>query len=197
MGQYYKVVILKGDIIVGWLSGHNFNTGVKLMEHAYMGNLFVEIVEQLISPDGEFYKNQVVWAGDYADDESSEFCKNNLQLGGSDLVANLYSLVEEKRDLKIRSFEKTLEYYRYVVNHTKKLYVDKENSSTEIHPLPLLVSEGNGRGGGDYVRGNNMELCGTWARDSISVENIAPEGYTELVPNFHERDDELTSHFMK
>jgi hypothetical protein len=73
------------------------------------------------------------------------------------------------------------------------LYVDKEKSLNQfedevwkfiVHPLPLLVSEGNGLGGGDY-RGNNKELCGTWTRDSISVENVIPDGFTELVPNFY------------
>jgi hypothetical protein len=48
----------------------------------------------------------------------------------------------------------------------------------------LLVSEGNGLGCGDY-HGNNKELCGTWSRDSISVDNIILDGFTELIPNFH------------
>ena len=58
-------------------------------------------------------------------------------------------------------------------------------SGIELHPLPLLVSEGNGRGGGDY-NGNNNELCGTWARDCISVEKNIPDNYTELTCDFYE-----------
>jgi hypothetical protein len=54
-----------------------------------------------------------------------------------------------------------------------------------IHPLPLLTAEGNGRGGGDY-RGNYNNLCGIWSRDSISVANEVPEGYTALECNFRE-----------
>jgi hypothetical protein len=71
--------------------------------------------------------------------------------------------------------------------------VDKENPLNKkqdgygdiIHPLSLLVSEGNGLGSGDY-RGNNDMLCGSWARDSISVETAVPDGFTELVPKFYE-----------
>ena len=54
-----------------------------------------------------------------------------------------------------------------------------------IIPLPLLVSEGNERGGGDYY-GNNKELCGTWARDCISVEKTIPDDFVELKCDFYE-----------
>jgi len=49
-----------------------------------------------------------------------------------------------------------------------------------------LVSEGNGNGGGDYF-GRNEELCGTWARDIISVEDSIPaDYYSEMVCDFAE-----------
>ncbi|KAH3691136.1 hypothetical protein Pelo_19957 [Pelomyxa schiedti] len=42
--------------------------------------------------------------------------------------------------------------YRYIVNHSKRQYVDKSGClSLSIHPLPLLLAEGNGRGCGDFV----------------------------------------------
>jgi hypothetical protein len=73
--------------------------------------------------------------------------------------------------------------YPYLVNHTKKQYVDKRKE--EIHPLPLLTAEGNGAGGGDY-RGDNEILCGDWARDVISIETEPPVGYEELLCKFRE-----------
>ena len=80
---------------------------------------------------------------------------------------------------------------RYVVNHSRHLFVDKYNvkeikdwKGAKIHPLPLLTCEGNGRGGGDF-RGENVWV-GTWARDIISVESKKPKGYTEITPNFNE-----------
>jgi hypothetical protein len=71
--------------------------------------------------------------------------------------------------------------YPYIVNHTKRLYVVKDIPpgvrSLRINPLPLLTAEGNGRGGGDFG-GTDEDKVGSWARDVISVEKVAPEGYT-------------------
>jgi hypothetical protein len=55
----------------------------------------------------------------------------------------------------------------------------------QIHPLPLLTCEGNGRGGGDYG-GNDQNLVGLWARNTISVSNDIPDGYEELLFTLHE-----------
>jgi hypothetical protein len=85
--------------------------------------------------------------------------------------------------------EKDTTIYRYIINHSKKQFVDKMASKAEeegmkYHPLPLLTCEGNGRGGGDY-RGDSP-LIGSWARDVISVEVEAPADYKELVFNLLE-----------
>jgi hypothetical protein len=69
--------------------------------------------------------------------------------------------------------------YTYIVNHTKKVYVKKTG---DLHPLPILTAEGNGRGGGDY-HGPNIDMVGTWARDVISMENEAPD-YTLIECGF-------------
>jgi hypothetical protein len=96
----------------------------------------------------------------------------------SDNDANLYNMASED---KVMNNEINQEYkdkpYRYIVNHTKKQYTDKD--AEHFHPLPLLTAEGNGRGGGDY-RGLNEDKIGIWARDVISIEKAAPEGYEEL-----------------
>jgi len=141
------------------------------MEHSYVGNNFVEAVESLIRPEGMFYRSRLVWAGDYADNEEG-------------LDVNLYMLSSNKINDAKMSYptESNMSTYRYIVNHTKKQYVIKKPYT--IHPLPLLTSEGNGRGGGDY-RGDNV-LVGTWARDIISVEQECPVGYSELVCEFSE-----------
>lgn len=237
MGQYYRTIILEDGVILAWLAGCRYMSGIKLMEHSYINDNFIKIVEELISPEGKYYKKQLVWAGDYAPWEEN-------------LENNLYELTKEKEDLEIPSLfqqknkrmneisnkisldemlkdDKLLEealkneetklylneymnlsaefketqflenpkkYYRYIINHTKKLYVDKENSLNQIkninshnnivHPLPLLVCEGD-KSGHDFW-GNNNQLCGTWSRDCISVDNSIPEGFIELVPNFYE-----------
>jgi hypothetical protein len=190
MGQYYIAIILadkgtnaKKEYIRLYIKPHYYNVGAKLMEHSYLGTGFMKIIEGLIGPQGIFYKSRLVWAGDYAkedlDSESDEDC------------GNLYHLTESVDNYKkcYTSVVSDVGYYRYIVNHTQKMYVDKEKCILEeaynIHPLPLLTSEGNGRGGGDY-RGSNEHLCGTWARDTVSMENTIPDDYNELVCEFSE-----------
>ena len=177
MGQYYLAIILgnqpdvdynEQEVIRYVLSP--FGCGSKIMEHSYIDNPFVSRFEQLIGQCGVFYKSRIVWAGDYADKEkNSEY--------------NIYHVAQDIQPISLPQFQI---YYRYIVNHTKKEYVDKERLSNEIHPLPLLVCEGNQRGGGDYW-GKNSDLCGTWARDVISMDTDKPsDKYSELVCNFSE-----------
>jgi hypothetical protein len=112
-----------------------------------------------------------VWAGDYADNEvylTEGYCKIKLyEMCGDD---NIVSAPRPNVN----------EFYRYIINHTKKQYIDKLNkmNSDKIHPLPLLTCEGNGRGGGDYY--GTESFIGSWARDVISVSNIQPNDFEEF-----------------
>jgi hypothetical protein len=173
MGQYFIAIILgenqenKKEIIRFYIEAFA-NSGAKLTEHSYIGNPFVSTFEHFLTPEGMFYKSRVVWAGDYANNEE-----------GSD--KNLNSIIN---DYPEKSFHvitnqqmKTTEDYRYIINHTKKQYVDKKKN--KYHPLPLLTAEGNGRGGGDYY-GIDEKKIGSWARDVISSEKEKPEDYEEL-----------------
>jgi hypothetical protein len=183
MGQYYIVFILapknqtQQDVIRHWISPRTYGDGVKLMEHSYMRNSFVLLVESLLSPAGSAYMSRIVWSGDYADKEP-----------GSD--GNLQELGRSNQQFTSPMVKKITDY-RYIVNHDKQQYVDKQKKyldedgnevESRIHPLPLLTVEGNGRGGGDYYGENDK--VGIWARDVISVEMEAPADYTELEVNF-------------
>ena len=64
MGQYYKPVNVDK---MEYLYSHDFDNGLKLMEHSYIGNSFVEAVERLLSPGGSWHRCHLVWAGDYMD----------------------------------------------------------------------------------------------------------------------------------
>ena len=167
MGQYYKPTSVDK---MESLYSHDYGQMSKLMEHSYIGNDFVAIAENLLSPEGKWYKNGFVWAGDYADVEPS-----------GDTLYTLAEEIEGEEEVHPKSTG------RYIINHTDKDYVDKnivpqDEEGWKVHPLPLLTCEGNGRGGGDYRKDNNW--IGAWARHRISVENSIPEGYTELIPNF-------------
>lgn len=181
MGQYYKPVILAANkkTVLKWMYSHSFGNGLKLMEHSWIGNGFVSTFQTLIKDNPQ----RVCWAGDYADN-----CK--------DRESNLYHRCKESLEVKPTE---TTEEIRYVINHSKKQFVDTTKcpvSDTwtdpatgkvytyKVHPLPLLTCEGNGRGGGDF-HGSN-KYVGTWARDLISVSDTKPSDYEEIVPKFKE-----------
>ncbi len=176
MGQYYKAILLdkEKENVIGWVSPHSLGSGAKLMEHSWMKNDFVNGFENLI------YKNPipVVWGGDYADAEKNR-----------DVSENFHEMCTNKTQLNPTTVLDT-DKSRYIINHDKKEYVDKENvpidkDGWQIHPLPLLTAEGNGKGGGDY-RGDGSDFVGSWSRCSISVSEELPEGFAELEIYFEE-----------
>lgn len=182
MGQYYIAAFIahsanlkdiKKEDIIAWKPPGNFHNGNKLVEHSYITNNFMAAVEHSISPMGMFHKCRIIWAGDYADPEP---CGQNI-----------HALAREQLN-KIDSVQQGEVSYRFIVNHTKKLYIDKHilegNGNYILHPLSLLTADGNGRGGGDYA-GTGEDMCGTWRLDSISMENSIPKDYTEFIVNFN------------
>lgn len=185
MGQYYVPAILAKNkkTVSTFVYSWDYGNGSKLMEHSWVGNDFVRAFESLIHKNPQI----VVWAGDYA-----EPCKSRK--------SNVQDRCRKKCREKIKQQPQTNltdSDCRFVVNHTKKEFVDTskvkqitaswaEGEDYRIHPLPLLTSEGNGQGGGDYFGKADKNLVGTWARNLISVEPEAPENYKELIVNFNE-----------
>jgi hypothetical protein len=205
MGQYYHGIILAPKVkkqvekVVNWVYSHDIKTtwkrddgtkisignGLKLMEHSYRRNNFVNAFETLIADNPQ----RVVWAGDYADNEPDQkiTVKEEKELNGVKYLVdveeevNLYSLCDDSTKIIPKARRKE---YRFVINHTKKCYVDKRkvpkfNDGWQLHPLPILTCEGNGRGGGDF-RGESS-LIGLWARDLISVSDAEPIGYEKFI----------------
>lgn len=182
MGQYFKAIALNdyGHPIKGWVYSHDFGSGLKLMEHSWMKNPFVNAVEGLLGEGQPWHKSKIVWGGDYADPEPG-FKK---KYKGKEFELNLYGLCDDKNKVvtpKIEPFT-----YQFLINHSKMEYVDKNkvpggNDGWRIHPLPLLTCEGNGQGGGDY--GGESPLIGYWSRDKISVGNTVPADYKEIFFN--------------
>ncbi len=167
MGQYYKPVILKDNkkTVEAWVCSHDYGSGLKLMEHSYLANKFVNSFESLILNNPK----RVVWAGDYADE-----CKGRK--------SNLYNRSLDKNNV-LPTTQVNKNESRYIINHSKKTFVDKnkvpKKDGWQVHPLPILTCEGNGRGGGDFRGDSN--LLGTWSRDVISVESKKPKGFEETV----------------
>jgi hypothetical protein len=151
MGQYYFPCVIETRsgiaVVLAWLSAHRYGNGLKQMEHSYLGNNFVSAFEWLISPAGPHHKAQVVWAGDYG----------GVEKGYSQ---NLYGLCTDENHATPQRGNN----YPFIVNHTKRCFIDKQEVKGEIHPLPLLTMETEGGGGGDY-RGINQHFLGIWARN--------------------------------
>lgn len=160
MGQYFRAFLRNKTIDRIVVSPSEFSTGLKLMEHAYLGEDFTQNVCFIIEALGA---TKVAWVGDYADEYPQ------------------YKQVWSADD----HIQKAVTDYNYkdklLFNHTKKVYIDfneyiEENGSVQddfntrfiVHPLCLLTAVGNGRGGGDY-HGMNEELVGTWCDDEISI----------------------------
>jgi hypothetical protein len=185
MGQYYIAVNLSKE---EFLSPHDFDDGVKLIEHSWTGCELMEAAEKLLSPGGRWHGDSIVWAGDYMD--NGIFLDAEPKKTSND---NLYSFAcNNYRPVKAYSIKPSKNGAgMHIVNHTKKEYVCKaycpqdNDFGWSIHPLPILVSSGNGRGGGDYT-GASIKLAGSWAGDLISIECTPPDGYLEIRPNFQE-----------
>jgi hypothetical protein len=201
MGQYYKPLILKNkenvtdsEQVLAFMYSHDYDNGLKLMEHSWIGNHFVETFENLLSPRGRFTKMRVVWAGDYADGEP-ELTFTNEE--GREVEVNLFTLCnKETNKIKPKTVKKSK--YRFIFNHDTKEFVDKdkcpvtttwtdpktgEEHPYTIHPLPLLTCEGCFRGGGDFHDESNT-FVGKWSRNRISVGDKILKGFTEIIPNF-------------
>lgn len=178
MGQYYHPCMINDHKKVkAWLSAHQYDNGLKLMEHSYLGNNFVDAVVGLMVQGQPWYKQRIVWAGDYADPEF---------IGDKNQHANLYDMCKDEKRINPPSIDLNV---RYLINYKRNSYVDltklpKGRFGFSVHPLPLLTAEGNGRGGGDY-RGNNSYI-GTWARHRLSAEldGFDVSKFKEIVPNF-------------
>lgn len=175
MGQYYKLVILNDarktapnkNKIDKFLHCRCNGVGIgKMCEFSYIENWAVNVfLSELKTP------KRIVCAGDYADNEYRskvnlyELCENHGMEIDFDKVSN-----------KVKNHT-----FRYIINEDKKVYLDlnenlelaKSENECVYHPLPLLISEGNGLGMGDY-EGISMQYVGTWARDLIRVSGKKP-----------------------
>lgn len=186
MGQYYKPVSLDKK---EYMYSHDFKSrykrddgttyttgeGLKLMEHSYIGNKLMNAVENMIIPGGSWYKTKLVWAGDYADAEPG------LPKIDGKYDQNVYCIMEHEGKKIKPTTKRVNKKYHYLTNHTEKFVIDLEKvqefeKGWKIHPLSLLICEGNGRGGGDFL-GEDSRV-GTWARDVISLEDHVIDGYT-------------------
>ena len=192
MGQYYHQIILGENrkSIKAFFYAHKYGNGLKLMEHSYVNNNLVNaVVNYLLDHNG----GRLVWAGDYADNETvtlpvaetlpiwqKEVAEGRTTLSHTafrktsplcqkESEETLYSRCNGDGVLDYDDSERDA-VYAFVNRDKKELFIlwdcVVDVNGYRVHPLPLLTAEGNGRGGGDYW-GSNQRFVGTWARDFI------------------------------
>lgn len=204
MGQYYRPLMIHENGQEWSAYSHAFDNGLKLMEHSWIGNNFVNAVLCRIKDN----PTRVAWMGDYADSIAEESCtfSDGFITSYEDFLAKYKSVWEEDAIIDIPAetpqFELDLDHNAdcYLVNVTKECYIDMEkyiekNSSTQrfdelnlwcINPLPLLTCIGNGFGGGDYHGTIGIGDVGTWAFDKIYITHLRPWNMKEVMYLFQE-----------
>lgn len=203
MGQYYTPVLMgKRYGVQATLYSWDYDNGLKLMEHSYMGNNFVNAVLRKI----DHQPMRIAWMGDYADDYPDDDSKIREPYQQKLLKKNFMRIFDQQGKKRIKpepleGFDKPEDFDGwYLINHSRKAYVDlgeyqRKNGWTEkwtdrngvtherwsvVHPLPLLTACGNGRGGGDYHSNYpDYDKVGTWAFDLIEFASYEPVGFTK------------------
>ena len=194
MGQYYYPTILREKnkrFYSEEFYAIDYDNGLKLTEHSYCGNNFVEtVMAQLLNKPG-----RLAWLGDYH--EVGDFAELNPGLPKS-IEKRFYKHYKSEYDYcagkHVRHYSKPEEVKerqgRFIINHDKKCYIDMveyeknnlactEDDDWHFHPIPLLTAVGNGRGGGDFS-GIGEEDVGRWAGDLLEVRNAKPSGYRNV-----------------
>ena len=207
MGQYYYPTILREKnkrFYSEEYFSHDYKNGLKLTEHSYVGNNFVEtVMAQLFNRPG-----RLAWLGDYH--EKEDFAK--LNPGLPDILEKRFyehykcfvtpGCEEDCKGKHLRYYNKPTEVRerkgRFILNHDKQCYIDmveyeknnltcNEDEDWHFHPIPLLTAVGNGRGGGDFA-GIGEEDVGCWAGDLLEVRDVRPNSYQDVTAdiNFQE-----------
>ena len=173
MGQYYMPVIKNGRKI-NKVYSHDFNNGLKLTEHSYIGNNFVNVVANYLVEN----PSKLYWCGDYAEEDDFNTKKE------FETVYNFaWNSEGERTTLKNTNTEFDWSKDWYFVNNTKKEYLlmpKYEEDKWTYSPISLLTAIGNGRGGGDYEKEDMLSVVGYWAGDIVYLSTQKPECYYDI-----------------
>lgn len=191
MGQYFKPTNLdvKEDMR-SWA----YMTGSKLMEHSYFFNPFVVEVIYLLM--GKWCFERVVWSGDYSEDAENEWNEYEYTtiLPRNFKYSPQGDITSESFEKELKPRIKILSDSYYFVNQDKEIYCRLDccretKTGLRVSPIPLLLSNSCGEGGGDYREDcNDYQHVGTWAYDRVGVVHFSqiPDEFKQVSYDFFE-----------
>lgn len=186
MGQYYNATRISNNekTVYNLQVNRKRKTwnGLKITEHSWWYNDFMVAFSATLVNSPAY----VAWVGDYTEitDETIKNKWNDEAIGNfvRDMFVEEEKFVFEK-GVKISPYrnKNPLNKYKYLVNHTKKVYIDlKEYCANSLHdgwclhPLSLLTATSNDKGCGDFHNcPSNIGYAhvGTWCFDLIEISN--------------------------
>ena len=142
----------------------------KMMEFSWIGNEYILAIEAALSPGGIWYGDSVWFEGDYNEPNSDVDNRHNI-----------YHFVRKSwENMKVPCLSK---HNQFIINDTTGQFLNIYGNNNQIHPLPILLANSTGCGGGDY-NGTNEHLVGSWAGDSVYTSNVIAPGYEEVAYQF-------------
>ena len=178
MGQYYMASLVDEKSNIKTLNPHEYDNGMKLMEHSYIGNNYMAAVMNEMNET----PYRVYWLGDYAD--IKDFKNKTHKLYAKDRK----KIWEEDRYRVHPEGNWNWGEISYLINIDDKLYIKLKKynpNAWNVHPLSLLTAIGNGKGGGDYFAELNNDKVGEWAGKKLMITKNHPnKKYTEVFFKF-------------
>lgn len=202
MGQYYRPVVkIKNRIRV--INPFDYDDGLKLMEHSFVGNPTVNAVIEHLTLYGPC---RVAWVGDYSNTES-------LDKDGKHFLPRVFN-DETKRKRVMDMWEKAWgekakepswvsvehdydyhhgNYYLFNLDRKEYIYVRKQEQGRLLtHPLAILTCSNPGSGGNYHPKNEKDEnLMCSWCGDRIDFSWDPPYAgkWTEIPSDvFYDED---------
>ena len=112
------------------VNSHHYDNGIKLMEHSWIGNNFMGVIENLIAEGGDWFGTHIVWGGDYADNEIVEGVVTDQNLFHLYHSNNIAPEITKRKGRKLK----------YLVNLTTNEYVNLDKV-----PILFLLVKGTAK----------------------------------------------------
>ena len=179
MGQYYLTAFMLDNGQVEVMHPHHYHNGLKLMEHSYVGNDYVNtVIQHLLDITKKEGGCRMAHVGDYSNDVIEEMT------GKKKYAKKAYSACWKGGYGKHYICPNTqIDKDVFIINDERKEYIRVIQTCADdkiwIASFMLLIAMGNGLGGGDY-HGRNEGLVGRWACDRVRVSEYEPEGYLKI-----------------